>query len=160
MVMPRPAGVMVVSVWFIFVGVVIGFLAVVLLTGSFGLVQRGGTTGIFANGFVGGVGIFLAAVILPVAMGVVALGVGLWRLRQWARIVALGLMALNVAFSISALRHFWSHFGEKSFFWVLIFIISGLGMIWYISRAEVKAAFGPYPDKPLTHLQEKQPPLR
>src|SRR5215467_1468650 len=76
MVMPRPAGVMVVSVWFIFVGVVIGFLAVVLLTGSFGLVQRGGTTGIFANGFVGGVGIFLAAVILPVALGVVALGWG------------------------------------------------------------------------------------
>lgn len=88
--MPRPAGVVLVSAWFIFVGLVIGFLAVVLLIGSFGLVQTRGTTGIFANGFVGGAGIFLAVIVLPVAMAIVILGVGLWRMRQWARIVAVG----------------------------------------------------------------------
>ena len=136
---------MLVSAWFIFVGLVIGFLAVVLLISSLGLVQSKGSTGIFANGFVGGVGIFLVAIILPVALGVVALGVGLWRLRQWARIVALGLISLNVALSMSALLHSWRHFGEKSFFWALIYIIFGLGMIVYLSRAEVKATFGPLP---------------
>ena len=134
---------MLVSAWFIFVGLAIGFLAVVLLIGSFGLVQTKGTTGIFANGFVGGAGIFLAVIILPVAMAVVILGVGLWRMRQWARIVAVGLIALNVTFCISGLLRSWTHFGDKSFFWALIFIISGLGMIWYLSKAEVKAAFGP-----------------
>ena len=141
--MPRPAGVMLVSAWFIFVGLVIGFLAVVLLIGSFGLAQTKGTTGIFANGFVGGAGIFLAVIILPFALAAVVLGVGLWRMRQWARIVAVGLIALNVTFCISGLLRSWTHFGDKSFFWALIFIISGLGMIWYLSRAEVKAAFGP-----------------
>ncbi len=143
--MPRPAGVMLVSAWFVFVGLVIGFLAVVLLISSVGLVQSKGTTGIFANGFVGGAGIFLAAIILPVAVGVVALGVGLWRLRQWARIVAMGLIALNVAIRMSVLLRSWSHSGEKSFFWALIFIIFGLWMIVYLSKAEVKAAFGPLP---------------
>lgn len=134
---------MLVSAWFIFVGLVIGFLAVVLLIGSFGLVQTKGTTGIFANGFVGGAGIFLAVLILPVAIGVVGLGVGLWRMRQWARIITVGLIALNVTFCISGLLRSWTHFGDKSLFWALIFIISGLGMIWYLSKAEVKAAFGP-----------------
>jgi len=136
---------MLVSAWFIFVGLVIAFLAVVLLAGSAGLVHSKGTTGIFANGFVGGVGIFLAGALLPVALVVVILGVGLWRMRQWARIVALGLIALNVALCMSVLLHSWNHFGEKSFFLALIFIVSGLGMIWYLSRAEVKAAFGPLP---------------
>jgi hypothetical protein len=90
-------------------------------------------------------GIFLAAIVLPVAIAVVALGVGLWRMRQWARIVAVGLIALNVALCMSVLLRSWSHFGEKSFFWALIFILSGLAMIWYLSRSEVKAAFGPLP---------------
>lgn len=143
--MGKPAGVMLVSAWFIFVGLVIGFLAVALLLGSAGLLQKPGTTGIFSNGFVGGIGIFVVALILPIAIGVVVLGVGLWRLRQWARIITLGLIALNVTFCMSGLLHSWARFGGRSFLWALIYIIIGLGMIWYLSRAEVKAAFGPLP---------------
>jgi len=88
---------MIASGWFVFAGTVIGFLATVMLIGSIGLVQNPrGTTGIFANSALGGIGIFLAAVILFVAIAVVGLGVGLWRMRKWARLAAMAVMALSL----------------------------------------------------------------
>ncbi len=142
--MPRRAGVMIASAWFVFAGAVIGFLAMVMLIGSIGLVQNPrGTTGIFANSALGGIGIFLAAIILFVAIAVVGLGVGLWRMRKWARLAAIGVMALSLPPCTSGLLNSLNPFRAVLFFRALIFISSAAWMIWYLLQAEVKEAFGP-----------------
>jgi hypothetical protein len=142
--MPRSAGVMIASAWFVFAGAVIGFLAMVMLIGSIGLVQNSrGTTGIFANSALGGIGIFLAAIILFVAIAVVGLGVGLWRMRKWARLAAIAVMALSLPPCTAGLLNSLNPFRAGLFFRALIFISSAAWMIWYLLQAEVKEAFGP-----------------
>jgi hypothetical protein len=142
--MPRPAGVMIASAWFVFAGTVIGFLAMVTLIGSIGLVQNPrGTTGIFANSALGGIGIFLAAIILFVAIAVAGLGVGLWRMRKWARLAAIAVMALSLPPCTSGLLNSLTPFRAGLFFRALIFVSSAAWMIWYLLQAEVKEAFGP-----------------
>ena len=141
--MPKPAGVMVASAWFVFAGTVIGFLALVMMIGSIGLVQNPqGTTGIFANSALGGIGIFLAVIILFVAIAAVSLGVGLWRMRKWAWLAALAVMFLSLPPCLSGLMNSLSPFRAGLFFRGLIFISSAVWMIWYLLQAEVKAAFG------------------
>lgn len=142
--MPKPPGVVIASAWFVFCGIVIGFVAMVLLIGSVGLVQNPrGMTGIFANSFVGGIGIFAAAIILFLAVAIVGLGVGLWRMRRWARLAALAVMAMNLPVCTSRLLNSVSPFRAESFFMALILISPAVWMIWYLLQAKVKEAFGP-----------------
>ena len=80
--MPKPPGVMIASAWFVFCGILMGFVAMLVLIGSVVKVQNSkGMTGIFPNSVVGGMGIFVATLILLLAIAIVGLGVGLWRMR-------------------------------------------------------------------------------
>src|SRR5712692_3984858 len=108
--MARPTGVAIAAAAFVLVGAVIGFLAVAMLVGSFGLVQNpNGSTGIFGNGLLGGLGLFFGAIILVIAAVAAIIGVSLWRMQKWARISAIALLGPCVAFFAVALLNSLSH---------------------------------------------------
>ena len=150
--MARPAGVTLAAALFVLAGAVIGFFAFVMLSGSLGLVQNsGGTTGIFGNSLLGGLGLFFGVIILVVAAVVVFVGVSLWRMQKWARLSAIALLGPCAAFFALALLSSLKHPSPGALLVGAAFTGTAVWMIWYLAQPEVKDAFdsaGPAPFRP------------
>jgi hypothetical protein len=137
--MARPTGVAIAAAAIVLVGAFLGFLAMTMLIGSFGLVQHSeGNTGIFGNGLLGGLGLFFGTILLVFAASTTVVGVALWRMRKWARVSAISLLtSCGALFAIALLKS-----PTPSAFLVgVAFIATAAGMVWYLSQAEVKDAF-------------------
>ena len=82
------------------------------------------------------------ALIVVLAVVFAAVGVGLWRLRRWARLLTLGLTALRLLFLVPGL--------VVSLVQMDALLIGGHALmlfvygwiVWYLFQAEVKRAFG------------------
>lgn len=137
--MARPAGVTIAAAWFVLAGAAIGFLAVAMLIGSFGMVQNPrGSTGIFQNGFLGGLGLFFGAIILVFAASIAFLGVGLWRMQKWARLSAISLLgSCGVLFAMALFKS-----TTPGVFLVgAAFTGAMVWMVWYLAQPQVRDAF-------------------
>ena len=150
--MERPAGVTFAAWVFFLVGSSIGFLALFMLMASFGMVQNPrGSTGIFANGALGEIGLFLGTIVLAVAAAVFYVGVGLWRLQKWARLTAVVLWGVVAAYFV---RTLFSSLPNPSLDALLtgpVFTALAALMVKYLFRPDVIAAFdnaGPPPLQP------------
>lgn len=143
--MKRPAGiVLLVSIHFL-AAALFAFLALVL----FALMTEATSGTTFntdiAQGlkpFIAGAGLAFGVVFLFCAALWLFLGVCLWRLRNWARVIALVLSLVNLLLSISgSLVAFASGWGL-----LLLMLLTGCAanfwIVWYLLRPHVKLAYG------------------
>jgi uncharacterized membrane protein (DUF2068 family) len=140
--MQRPTGVTILAV-LAFIGA--GLLVVGALFSLLGgmLVS---TMGASRMGMLAGVGAAVIAVFLLVAAAVdIVVGVGLWKLKNWARIITIVLIGIGLLGSVLSII---SPFGHMHVFFFL-FLIRRLilaaiyaWILWYLFQPNVKQAFG------------------
>ncbi len=82
------------------------------------------------------------AVIVVLALVFIVVGVGLWRLRPWARLLTLALMVLRLLFLLPGLIFSLVRFEPLSLVVQLVFVLLYAWIIWYLFQPEVKRAFG------------------
>ncbi len=141
--MDRPIGVTILAVLeFIGAGFLI-LLGLLLLVGMsmLGSMGRGGEGGAFL-GVLGALGAMAGVVVIVFAALPLAIGIGLWKLKNWARILVIIFAALGAAGN--TVRVIW---GLSSGDIVnAVGGIIGLGIqgliLWYMFQPHVKQAFG------------------
>ena len=144
--MGRPVGVTILAI-LNFIGAafcLIGGIGVILGGGFIAtmLSQQGqGSAG--AAGILAGLGA-AAGVFIIIIGGVSALvGFGLWKLKEWARIVSIILYGISAAFQLLGILGSLAHFNVFALFWGAFWIAVDAFVIWYLLKPEVKAAFQP-----------------
>ena len=143
--MGRPTGVTVLAILdFIGAGLcVLGGLGMILGGGFMATMmsQQGGQGSAGAAGFLAGLGA-VAGVFMIIMGGVAALvGFGLWKLKEWARIVSIILAGISGAFQLFGLLGSLAHFNLFAVVWSLFWLAIDALIIWYLLKPEVKAAF-------------------
>jgi hypothetical protein len=144
--MVRPVGVTILAI-LNFIG------AAFCLLGGIGMILGGGfiatmlsqqsQSGAGAAGVLAGLGA-AAGVFIMIMGGVSALlGFGLWKLKEWARIVSIVLYGISGAFQLLALLGSLAHFNVFAFVWSIFWVAVDAFVIWYLLKPEVKAAFQP-----------------
>lgn len=143
--MGRPTGVTILAI-LNFIGA--GFC----LLGGIGLMLGGGVVATMlnqqgANGAGGGAGIIaalgaFAGVCIIIVGGISMLvGFGLWKLKEWARIVSIILTAIGAVLNLPALLTSVTHFNLGSLIWTLFWLAIDVWIIMYLLKPHVKAAF-------------------
>ncbi len=143
--MNKPAGVIVIAVLY-FLG------AAILLLAGIGFIVGGGAiaTMMSQQGQAGGSGLATLMGALGAGVGIFFLilgavdalvGVGLLKLKSWARMVAIVFAAIGACFQVFGLLGSLAHFNIGSFVFTLIILGVQALIIWYLLKPEVKAAF-------------------
>ncbi len=135
--MERPTGVTVLAV-LCFIGgafAVLGGLAM-FFVGAAGMASRPGMGMMMA-----GMGAFVGVFLLILAALYVIVGVGLWKLLNWGRILALVLVGIGAVFAVLGLFSALIHFRIFAVVWQIIVVAIDLLIIWYLTRSDVKQAF-------------------
>jgi hypothetical protein len=142
--MPRPLGVTLLAILY-FIGA--GFLTLLGIgfIGGAGFVsyiasQQPDTGGLAAM-LLGGAGIFLAVFFLVVALLCGLEARGLWKLRSWARTVAMVLATIGVVFSGLGLMAAMVRFSAFGLLNNGIQFGINLLILWYLNQPHVKQAF-------------------
>jgi len=138
--MERPTGVTILSV-LAFIGA--GFCVL----GALGLLLLGGVMASRMTsmpiGMIGGIGAAVASVFfLVLAVVYVVLGVGMWKLQNWARVITIVLIGIGLLFQALGLLGALFHFHPILFFWRAIFAAIDVWIIVYLLKPHVKQAFG------------------
>lgn len=141
--MGRPVGVTILAILY-FLGALGCILGGILSMVGGGLAatlgNQAGSQGAGAA-ILGALGAAAGVVILILGALYVLLGWGMWKLKNWARIITIILMALGVAgalFGVVGLLAHFSVFGlVLTVFWLAIYSL----IIWYLVKPDVKAAF-------------------
>ncbi len=109
-----------------------GFIATMLSQGQ----SSAGAAGILA-----GLGA-AAGVCIIIVGGVSALvGFGLWKLKEWARVVSIVLYGISAALQLLGLLGSLAHFNAFAVIWSVFWIAVDAFVILYLLKPEVKAAF-------------------
>jgi hypothetical protein len=112
-----------------------GFIATILSQ------QGQGSAG--AAGALAGLGA-VAGVFIIIVGGVSALlGFGLWKLKEWARIVSIVLYGISAALQVLGILGTLAHFNVFALMWGTFWVAVDAFIIWYLLKPEVKAAFQP-----------------
>jgi len=139
--MGRPVGVTILAILYFLFGLL-------CILGGIGLLAGGGFMASIINqqggqgaGFLAGLGAALGVGYLVGALIELLLGWGLWKLKNWARIITLIFMVIGAVFSVIGLVGTLAHFNVISLVFTLIFLAIYALIIWYLLRADVRAAF-------------------
>ena len=143
--MSKPAGVIVIAILY-FLG------AAILVLAGIGFIVGGGAIAAMMSqqGQASGSGLAAMMGVLGAGMGIFFLifgaidalvGVGLLKLKSWARTTAIVLSAIGACFQLFGLLGSLSHFNVGSFVMTLIVLSIQALIIWYLLKPEVKAAF-------------------
>ena len=143
--MPRPLGVTLLAILYFLSA---GFLTLLGLGSILGagfashIAAQQPDSGGLAAMLLGGAGIFLAMLFLVIAVFCGLEGRGLWKLRNWARTVAMVLAIIGAVFSGLALLGAMVRFSAFGFLNQGIQFAINLLILWYLNQAHVKQAFG------------------
>ena len=143
--MGRPGGVTAISIfWFVLGGLCAiggifamvggGFIATML--NQQGQAGSSGMAGILA-----GLGAALGVLFLLFAACYVVMAIGLWKLKEWARIVGVVLTGIAVLLQLPGLFAALTHFSLGRLLWTALWIAIDCLIIVYLLKPEVKAAF-------------------
>ena len=141
--MARPTGVTILAV-LSFIGailMVIGAAVMFLVGSSAGIAAmagRGGNIG----GPLAAMGAFAGIACLILAVLYVVNGVGLMKLRAWARLLTILLVLLGIVFEVMGIARALSGMHVGIIVWELILIAIDAWILMYLFKPHVKAAFG------------------
>jgi hypothetical protein len=93
-------------------------------------------------------GAFLPVFFLAIAIFMGLLGRGLWRLKNWARIVVLFLVVISAAIGIVEVARSLSGMDATAWISAIARIAISVLVALYLSSAKVRAAFGKAPGAP------------
>ena len=140
----RPAGVVLIALYHVAGATILIVMAIAAVFGGgmlgaiFGGMNDAPVRGIglgFALGILGGAFLLLSALVSAMA------AYGLWTLREWGRITAIGLAVLSLLFSLPSLlmlgMHFMFGFGTYRLFRIVVSVM----IMWYLLKPETKAFF-------------------
>jgi hypothetical protein len=143
--MNKPAGVIVIAILY-FIGAAFSLLGGLLFIAGGGflasLMNQQGQAG--ASGLatlMAGLGAVMGVVFLGFGVLDVFVALGLLKLKNWARIVAIVLSVIGACFQLLGILGSLSHFNPGSLVFNLIFLAIYAWTIWYLLKPEVKAAF-------------------
>lgn len=144
--MDRPSGVTILAVLnflgaalYILIGLLV-MLGMGILGGMAGQSGAEGAGG--AMGMMMGLGAVAGVVFIVLAIIPFAIGWGLWKLKNWARIICIVLFALGALAALAGVG-IGAMAGEMiSAGFNLVFLLLYAWIIWYLTRPHVKQAFG------------------
>jgi hypothetical protein len=143
--MNKPAGVIVIAILY-FIGAALCLIGGLLFIAGGGLLatimsQSGQASASPLAGIMAGLG--AVAGIIFLAFGVIDLlvGIGLIKLKNWARIVAIVFSAIGAVFQLFGILGSLSHFNVGAMVFPVVFLAIYALIIWYLLKPEVKAAF-------------------
>lgn len=139
--MGRPVGVTILAI-LNFIGAAFCLLA------GIGMILGGGVIatmlsqqGAGASGILAGLGAAAGVFMIIIGGAGALVGFGLWKLKEWARIVSIVLAGISAALQLLGLLGSLAHFNVFAVIWSVFWVaIDGL-IIWYLLKPEVKAAF-------------------
>src|SRR5215468_3422012 len=143
--MNRPVGVTIIAIL-----VLIG--AAFCILGGIGMMFGGGMLATIMSqqqaqgsaagaGVLAGLGAVGGIVMLVIAVLYLLVGIGLWKLKNWARLVTVILTAIGAVFQLFILVTLLLHFNIFSVMVTAVVLAIQALIIWYLLRADVKAAF-------------------
>ena len=139
--MGRPTGVTVLAI-LDFIGAaccLLGGIAMILGGGFIATMMS--QQGAGAGGILAGLGA-VAGIFIIIMGGIAALlGFGLWKLKEWARIVSIVLAGIGAALQLLGLLGTLAHFNVLAVIWGIFWLAIDALIIWYLLKPEVKAAF-------------------
>lgn len=101
--------------------------------------QQGANSGVAS--ILAGLGA-LAGVCIIIVGGIYALvGFGLWKLKEWARMVSIILTAIGAVLNLPGLLTSLTHFNLGALIWTLFWLAIDVWIIMYLLKPHVKAAF-------------------
>jgi len=144
--MDRPTGVTILAIlnflgagFYILIGLLF-MLGMGILGGMAG--QSGGEGSAGAMGMMMGLGAVAGVIFIVLAIIPFAIGWGLWKLKNWARIICIVLFALGALAALAGVG-IGAMAGEMiSAGFNLVFLLLYAWIIWYLTRPHVKQAFG------------------
>src|SRR2546421_1649861 len=143
--MNRPVGVTILAI-LCFIGTalcVIGGIGVMAGGGFIAnlINQSGGQGSAGAAGLLAGLGAAVGVIILIFGAVYALVGWGLWKLKEWARIVTIVLVAIGALFQALGVFGSLLHFNIFGILWAGFWLAVDVLIIWYLLKPEVKAAF-------------------
>lgn len=145
--MNRPTGVTILAI-LAFIGTaclaILGLLSFV--GGAFigamigGAAQQHGA-GAAGAGFGAMLGAFVGIFFLFAAVLDLCCGIGLWRLKEWGRILTIVLCGVAVVLGAVGLLTSMLHFNMILMMWRVFWLAIDVLIIWYLTQPQVKAAF-------------------
>jgi uncharacterized membrane protein (DUF2068 family) len=141
--MVRPTGVTIIAI-LDFVG------ATFCVLGGIGMMAGGGILATMMNqqgqangmsGLIASLGAVMGVFFLIIAAVEIILGVGLLKLKEWARMVTVILTAILAALGLLGLLGSFAHFNLGAFLFKVCVLAIQIFIIVYLMKPEVKAAF-------------------
>ena len=135
----RPVGVVLIALYHLVAGVFLILLALsVLVGGKFFGSAVGGVDHSFGGMQLGVVlGLLGAAAFVAMALVALSAAYGIWRMRDWGRVLAIGLAALGLLFTLPALLLLHAALSV----YPAVRIVVCVAIIWYLLQPRVKALF-------------------
>jgi hypothetical protein len=140
--MQKPTGVIVIGILYVIAAIlsVLAGVAAFLFGGA--LMMRAAAYGMPFTGMAGGFGAFLGVILLAIGVFSLIVAIGLFGMKNWARIVAMALSAIGAVFGLLAVFALMVHFAIILAFWQMIKIAINVLIVWYLNQTAVKQAFG------------------
>lgn len=138
--MERPAGVTFLALLAFFGAVILALGGLVMCLGGAMMSRMALQPGMRMVAGLGGA--IIGLMLLGVAAVYVVMGIGLWKLQNWARILTIVLAGLGVLFFGMGMLLALVHFHVFFFFWRAIFLALNVWIIVYLLQPNVKQAFG------------------
>lgn len=143
--MGRPVGVTIIAIIdFLGAALCVLFGIGIMVGGGFvaTLINQGGGQGSGAGaGVLASLGVVLGVVLIVIAIIPALVGWGLWKLKEWARIVALVFAGLGVLSRLFGFISILAHFNIVTFTVTVCVLAYNVWVIWYLLQPDVKAAF-------------------
>ena len=141
--MVRPTGVTVIAI-LDFIGAAFSVLGGIGMMAGGGMLatlmnQQGQTNGM--SGLVASLGAVMGVFLLVIAAVEIILGVGLLKLKEWARMVTVILTAIFAALGLLGLLGSFVHFNLGAVLFKVCVLAIQILIIVYLMKPEVKAAF-------------------
>lgn len=149
--MNRPAGVTLISILFfvatglLLIAAIGSFVGGAFIGSMIGAAARQRGAGMTGAGMGAIVGAFIGIFFLVCSALNGVCGFGLWKLKEWARILTIVLCGIGVALGALGFFAGMLHFHLFVMMWRMVWLAIDLGIIWYLLQPEVKAAFAPVP---------------
>jgi len=143
--MNRPVGVTIIAILY-FLGAILCVLGGIGMMVGGGFIatligQQGGQGSAAGAGVFAGLGVVMGVFFLILAIIPLVVGLGLWKLKEWGRILAIAVSAISAVLQLFGVVGMLLHFSVGGFAFLVCRLAISVLIVWYLLKPEVKAAF-------------------